>query len=66
MYNNELEQIEQAQKEGSAFVIRPSKNIKIHHMEKNKKVLQAVYELGRTDALNLLPQMKKFLEEAKN
>ena len=35
-------------------------------MEKNKKVLQAVYELGRTDALNLLPQMKKFLEEAKN
>lgn len=66
MYNNELEQIEQAQKEGSVFVIRPSKNIKIHHMEKNKKVLQAVYELGRTDAMNLLPQMKKFLEEAKN
>lgn len=65
MYNNELEQIEQAQKNGAAFVIRPSKNVKIHHTETDKKVLQAVYELGRGDAIKLLPELKKFLKEAK-
>lgn len=65
MYNNELEQIEQAQKNGAAFVIRPSKNVKIHHMETDKKVLQAVYDLGRGDAIKLLPELKKFLKEAK-
>ncbi|MCI7487260.1 MAG: patatin family protein [Alphaproteobacteria bacterium] len=65
MYNNELEQIEQAQKKGAAFVIRPSKNVKIHHMETDKKVLQAVYDLGRGDAIKLLPELKKFLKEAK-
>ncbi len=65
MYNNELKQIEQAQKSGAAFVIRPSKNVKIHHMENNKQVLQTVYDLGRSDALNLLPELKKFLKEAK-
>lgn len=65
MYNNELEQIEQAQKNSAAFVIRPSKNVKIHHMETDKKVLQAVYDLGRGDAIKLLPELKKFLKEAK-
>lgn len=65
MYNNELEQIEQSQKNGAAFVIRPSKNVKIHHMETDKKVLQAVYDLGRGDAIKLLPELKKFLKEAK-
>lgn len=65
MYNNELEQIEQVQKNGAAFVIRPSKNVKIHHMETDKKVLQAVYDLGRGDAIKLLPELKKFLKEAK-
>ena len=65
MYNNELEQIEQAQKIGAVFVIRPSKNVKIHHMETDKKVLQAVYDLGRGDAIKLLPELKKFLKEAK-
>lgn len=65
MYNNELEQIEQAQKNSAVFVIRPSKNVKIHHMETDKKVLQAVYDLGRGDAIKLLPELKKFLKEAK-
>lgn len=65
MYNNELEQIELAQKNGAAFVIRPSNNVKIHHMETDKKVLQAVYDLGRGDAIKLLPELKKFLKEAK-
>ena len=61
MYNNELADIEQMQKNGEVLVIRPSKEIKISHTERNKAVLQAVYNLGREDALRLLPQIKEFI-----
>lgn len=61
MYNQELEWIEKQASDNKVFVIRPSKFIKIHHMERNKKILQAVYDLGRIDALRLLPEMQKFL-----
>ena len=65
MYNQELQYIGQQQKIGKAFVIRPSKNIKISHMEKNDDVLRTVYELGRSDALNEIEQIKEFLNKAK-
>lgn len=61
MYNRELADIEQMEKNVEVVVIRPSKNIKIKHMEKNVKVLQEVYQLGRTDALNALPKIREFL-----
>lgn len=66
MYNNELKQIEAAQKDGTSFVIRPSRNIKIRHAETNKEVLQQVYDLGRSDTLNLWPQLLKFLQKSKS
>lgn len=62
MYNNELAYIEKMQKEGKAFVIRPSKLVKISHTEKNKQVLREVYELGRQDALNALPKLCEFIK----
>lgn len=61
MYNQELADIEQMQKNGEILVIRPSKLIQISHSEKNKQVLQEVYELGRRDATNILPELQKFL-----
>lgn len=61
MYNNELADIENMRRSGEIFVIRPSRFIKISHTEKNKKVLREVYELGRSDAVNALPGLKKFL-----
>ena len=64
MYNQELENIEQMQKNGQVFVIRPSKNIKISHTEKNLEILRNVYQLGRTDALIAVPQVRKFLEQS--
>ncbi len=63
MYNKELAFIEKAQEKGNAFVIRPSRNIKISHMEKNKEVLQKVYDLGREDALRQLKSLQDFLEK---
>ena len=61
MYNKQLDYIEKMQKQGKAFVIRPSRYEKISHTEKNKEVLQKVYDLGRCDALNLLADLKEFL-----
>ena len=63
MYNEELKYIEQMQKDNRVFVIRPSKNIKISHTEKNKKVLREVYELGRYDAENSLNDLRTFLQK---
>ena len=57
-----MQDIEQMEKNGEIFVIRPSRYEKISHMEKNVQTLRKVYELGRTDALAALPAMRKFLE----
>ena len=63
MYNEELKYIEQMQKDNQVFVIRPSRNIKISHTEKNKKILQQVYELGYYDAQTALPELLSFLHQ---
>jgi len=62
-YNQELTDIEQMQRDGKIFVIRPSRHIKIGHTERNCKILKAVYQMGRADAAKSLPQMKKFLQK---
>ncbi|MBO6280932.1 MAG: patatin family protein [Alphaproteobacteria bacterium] len=62
MYNKEMTDIEQMQKEGKVFVIQPSRYEKISHTEKNPDILRKVYELGRADALAVLPRMKQFLQ----
>lgn len=62
MYNAQMQDIEQMEKNGEIFVIRPSRYEKISHMEKNVQTLHKVYELGRADALAALPAMRKFLE----
>lgn len=61
MYNRELADIENMQQKGKVFVIRPSQLIKIKHTEKDKAVLQNVYNLGRKDAEKALPALKKFI-----
>lgn len=60
-YNAELFDIESAAKEGEIFLLRPTKKLKISRMEKDRKKLKAMYDLGRTDAQKALPQLKKFL-----
>ena len=62
MYNKELADIEQMENKGEIIVIRPSKNIKIKHMEKNLNVLQDVYQLGRNDALCSISKIQEFLK----
>ena len=63
-YNSELQYIEKARQKGEAFVIRPSRHIKISHTEKNPKVLRAGYQMGRADAVKALPKLKEFIAKS--
>ncbi|MBR6355875.1 MAG: patatin family protein [Alphaproteobacteria bacterium] len=62
-YNRELAYIENARQKGEAFVIRPSRHIKISHTEKNPRVIRAVYQMGRADAVKALPKLREFMQQ---
>lgn len=59
LYNNTVEEIINLEKDGKndIFVIRPSRTIKIKRVEKDENKVQEMYELGRTDANNLLEKL---------
>ena len=46
MYNHQLEQLEQLEREGRAIVIRPVNPIQVGRIEKNTNKLQALYDEG--------------------
>jgi len=60
-YNNTVERILELEKEGSIFVIRPSRPPSIGRMEKDPDKVFAHYNLGREDALQALPALRKWL-----
>lgn len=60
-YNETLEKIDQLEREGKIFVIRPSKPIACAMIEKDPNHLQEIYDIGRMDALNYLEKLKKYL-----
>lgn len=60
-YNQEMDDIDLREKEGISFVIRPPKALKIKKAEKNPKRIQEAYNLGRSEALKHLDEIKKFL-----
>ena len=46
MYNRQLTQLEELEREGKAIVIRPVNPIQVGRMEKNVQKLQALYDEG--------------------
>lgn len=62
MYNDELDYIEKQEKTGKILVIRPSRLIKISKMEQNLDIVREMYELGRSDALNLLEKIRSYIK----
>ena len=62
MYNDELDYIEKQEKAGKILVIRPSRLIKISKMEQNLDIVREMYELGRSDALNLLEKIRSYIK----
>lgn len=61
VYNKTLDEIEQLEREGKVFVIRPSKPIACAMIEKDPSHLQEIYDIGRRDALHYLEDLKKYL-----
>ena len=61
VYNETLDRIEQLEREGRIFVIRPSKPIECAMIEKDPNHLQEIYDIGRKDALNYLNDLKEYL-----
>ncbi len=62
MYNNSIEELQRLEKEGKAFVIRPTEPIDIKRIEKDSDRLQQVYNLGLSDADYYMPRLKVYME----
>lgn len=62
-YHRELGKVLECQKQGNAFIIRPSRLITINSAENDLSKLKALYELGREDTEKVLPQLKEFLAD---
>lgn len=60
LYNNQTKYTENAEKKGSAFVIRPSEKLPIGRLEKNPETLKKVYDLGKQEALKNLDKIKEY------
>ena len=61
-YNRALDELAKLESEGKVFIFRPSRLIKISQIETNKKKIAELYELGKEDAHNKMPELLKFLE----
>lgn len=63
-YNEELDKILELEKAGKIFVIRPSKLVNIKRVEKDINKIQEMYDLGRSDTVNLLDKMSDYISNA--
>ena len=61
-YNQSIEQVARAEKEGSVFVIRPSSAPPAARMEHDPSKIQATYDLGVTDTKNVIKKLIEFLK----
>lgn len=60
-YNETLQYIDEQEKLGNAYVIRPSKALSVGRMERKKERLEELYELGWNDAKKHFAMLKQFL-----
>lgn len=61
-YNETLQKIEELEKAGEIFVIRPDQPLEIGRLERSPEKLQQVYDLGKRDALMKMKDLKSWLE----
>ena len=62
-YNTELEVCRRQEAEGKAVVIRPSSPIVTGRYEKDPERLKSIYEMGVTDCMKRLPELRSFLQK---
>lgn len=64
-YNKSVELAEQQEREGNAFIIRPTKPIIAGRMEKDPEKLSAQYQVGYDDAIAKREALERFLDGCK-
>lgn len=62
-YNSTVKYIEEQQKQGNVFVIRPKHISNVGRLEKEKAKLEALYEEGYQDAENCYVDLLEYLEK---
>lgn len=62
MYNSQLEYVKELEKEGRAYVVRPSHPLHCSTLEKNKDILNDIYQDGYAIAKKNINEIKEFLK----
>lgn len=62
-YNRSVEDVQQLEREGKIFVIRPKTPLEIGRMSSDPDQIYRAYLRGREDALEALPELGRFLEK---
>ena len=62
-YNACVEKIIGMEKRGEIFVIRPSRTVRVKHIERDTEKLQAIYDLGAADCREKMDHLRAFLEQ---
>ncbi len=63
MYNQELDYVAEAEREGRCLVIRPDEKIPIGHISHDPEEMRHVYELGRQVGLYNIEKIKAFYDK---
>jgi predicted patatin/cPLA2 family phospholipase len=61
-YNRTLDELEQMEKEGRVFIIRPELPLPVARIENDPEKLKKVYDEGVRQMVNVLPQLKEWLQ----
>lgn len=64
MYNEEVEYVRQAEREGRCLVIRPQEKLPIGHISHDPEEMQRVYDIGIETGRKYLTNIKHFLSSA--
>lgn len=64
MYNDEVEYVRQAEREGRCLVIRPQEKLPIGHISHDPEEMQRVYDIGIETGRKYLTNIKHFLSSA--
>jgi predicted patatin/cPLA2 family phospholipase len=60
-YNETIDLIEKYEAENKIIVLRPSKLVNVKRIEKDKNKLQRIYDLGVSDCIKKLDEIKEYL-----
>ena len=61
MYNQELDYVRQAEREGRCLVIRPQEKLPIGHFSHDPEEMQSVYDIGLETGRRYLTDIRRFL-----